>query len=537
MAYTPAPETQTYNSHKLPVTYSFSPRLGAASSWLTTQSGMPDGYLMNLIPRKDVINGQELSYVETRPPVLGSTVNTAVGIVRGCYVWEKSSSAIYYYAVFGNKVYTSTNATTWTAVTTLNTSTNPVGFTEFINDTNTKYLILVDGEDGYVFTSNAAGTLITDGDFPTPHLPFPVFIDGYLFLAKADTGDIYNSDLNDPTAWTAGSFISSELYPDDVKAIVKINNYLVAVGSIGCEYFYDAANATASPLQRDPGLSLPFGTPAPFSIASNKNTLMFFANNSDGDISLKYVENTKSTDISCEWLIDAINYYITLTSANLDAIRCYFVRINGELGYVVAFDSGAGTCGPAFMYLLNAKTWVRLSGGGSDDLWPATYAASGTSTDPVTFLCGKPPGSTTTGWFGKFGISTLNSSLYENVAGDDLLATGASTAFKCTVQTPSLDFDTLNRKSMHRLGVDAAFVPNDVATTVDFEVSVTDDDYQTYSTARTISYAFNSDDTGFQFPFLTQLGMFRRRAINVSWESLCFTKLRKIETDINKGQQ
>jgi len=104
-----------------------------------------------------------------------------------------------------------------------------------------------------------AGTEITSADFPTPHCPFPVFMDGYLFVAKSGTQDIYNSNLDDPALWTAGDYISAEMYPDKIVALSKNNNYIYALGSNSIEYFYDAAVATGSPLGRHDSAVQQFG--------------------------------------------------------------------------------------------------------------------------------------------------------------------------------------------------------------------------------------------------------------------------------------
>lgn len=223
MAYTSAPETQTYSSQRISLCHT----IENTTTFGTNIGSYTDAGMVNLIP---IVQGSGEDKAEvplTRPGLYGvSVTNTANMDARGVYVWDKTSSLTYYYACCGNQIFTSTDGTTWTSVVTwTNSLTSPIGFTEFIDSTtNTKKLIVVDGREGYIFTDNTAGTKITDADFPSPHLPFPVFLDGYLFLAKADTGDIYNSDLNDPASWTAGNFISSELYPDDVQAIVKINN-------------------------------------------------------------------------------------------------------------------------------------------------------------------------------------------------------------------------------------------------------------------------------------------------------------------------
>jgi hypothetical protein len=71
-------------------------------------------------------------------------------------------------------------------------------------------------------------------------------------------------------------------------------------------------------------------------------------------------------------------------------------------------------------------------------------------------------------------------------------------------------------------------VPDD--TLVDTAVSIkwSDDDYKTWSTARTLTF------TG-DLPAITQLGQFRRRAFRITYSLPHLFRLEAMEMDINKG--
>jgi hypothetical protein len=535
VAYTSAPEKQTYSTEKIPAVCGINIRNEAnVYGSLTIDSGM-----INLIPQKERdSSGKEVLVATTRQPLKGWRIAAATEVARGCYVWEKSTGTIYYFAVCGTKVYTSTDMSTWTAVTTLLTSaTSPVGFTEFIDSTNVKKLVLVDGVEGYVFTDNTAGTKITDGQFPTPHLPFPVFLDGYLFLAKKDTGDIYNSDLDDPSAWTAGAFISSELYPDDLTAIVKINNELLAIGKLGCEFFYDAANATASPLARHEGANLPFGCPVPTSIAVNKNTAIFLGNSSDGEMCFKVIENYKAQELPATWLIQMVNTFFRGSSISPSTIRGYFIRQAGELLYVFKFDGTAPTS-KAFAYSFSTGLWVQFTVNGTSGGWWGTASSPATTSDLVTFIVGNMSATGSHPFFAKFGFSATGTASFNNYAIDQFLTAGYSFPINTMVRTPILDFGTLNNKTMSRFGIVATL---NTYTNVDTLVYVqySDDDYTTWSTAQTLELASTT-----KFPFVTQLGLFRQRSFvvtagqdGVGSANKPFVKYKFFEVDINKGQQ
>jgi hypothetical protein len=524
MAFTTAPALSTYETTKLPPVYDLDIPLGTA---------FPYAGLTNIIPLKDIHSDK--IYGQTRYCISSKWVSSSSHdqYCRGMYVWEKSNGVVYYFVVIHeetvntSKVYSSTNGTSWSAVNTLTTdATTPVRFTEFIDSTNIKKLVMVDGLEGYVFTSNAAGTKITDVDFPSPHVPFPVFLDGYLFLAKADTADIYNSDLNDPAVWTAGSFISAEMYPDNIQALVKINNYLVAIGAQSCEYFYDAANATASPLARLEGASAGFGTLFPNSIASSKDKIVMLANNNDGESCFKYIEGTRSQDIPCP--------FIQLWSSTSNALACRgsFIRQYGSLFYCFTFDGLSQAVPNSFMYALETQYWIKSSiyNGG---VLPAFFTNEATSSAPTTFLAGHIYG--TSSFNVLFG--TLNPlSKYASPKSMDSF-TGDSTDLKAipqTIRTPSIDFGTVNRKFMYRFGIEfLSIIYNTTSSTEGFTVNIYDTG-QTGPDSVTFSTYIYKD---YSFPFVTQLGTFRQRAFEVTTTSSYPVRYNGFEVDINKGQQ
>jgi hypothetical protein len=521
MAYTSAPEKQTNATERTSLVHDIDIIPG-----FTDLSFATSGMTNILAFRK----GEEL-YGETRDTISGNTVLAGgTCICRGMYVWEKTAGTVYYYVVTtdgtNSRVYTSTTGLngSWSNVTTLtNNATTPVRFTEFIDSTNVKKLVLVDGLEGYVFTTNAAGTKIVDADFPTPHVPFPVFIDGYLFLAKAGTGDIYNSDLNDPALWTAGSFISSELYPDDVVALVKVNNYLLAIGKEGSEFFYDAANATASPLAREQGASLPFGTVFPNSIASNKDTVVLLAQNNDGSSVFKVIEGFKHADFPAPVILRVLSTQLSQSQISASSLRAYFIRQNGELFYVL--NSSGTSIIPSITNTLVAnlkeKQWVNFAFGGTTNDFPAMVSAPSTSGSMNTYVAGQYYGVV---FFGK---------LIPNADYDTLDNGSVVWSIQQRIKVPPNNYGTLNRKFMSRLAIN--YQRN--VETFPIKVQYSDDMMQTFSTQRDlIGYTTGSTAVDGGFPFLTQLGSFRQRGFSIYVAS---TKVRwlYLEVDINKGQQ
>jgi hypothetical protein len=530
MAYTSAPEKDTYGTQRITSVYPIDMRVGVSPGNCTTRV---DAGMVNLLPRKikEQKDSDPILHAESRLPICAGQVAATSDPVRGCYVWEKSAGNVYYFVVINTSVYTSTTglAGSWTAVNTLLTSaSSPVGFTEFINASNVKSLVLVDGVEGYVYTSNAAGTKITDVDFPTPHVPNPIFLDGYLFLAKANTADLYNSDLNDPAAWTNGSYISSELYPDDITGLVKINNYLVAIGRTGTEFFYDAANASGSPLARYDGGVLPFGTSISTSLASTENMAIFIANNNDGEAVIKVIEDFKHKEIDAAWMMPYLNLALN-NGASAANIRGYMMRQNGDLLYVLRIPGASNTNDAGngvFAYSFDAQQWFEFSCGSDGQMFNVMATHNGTSGNIATFVAGNY----FTGgvaYFGSMGPSTLSTSYFTSY-GQDYFNGGTTTLpYQIEIRTVPMDFGTMNLKFMSRFAVGQTV--NNTSATPSMTLYWSDGDY-TFNNSSPLNAAYD-------FPFVTQLGSFRRRAFKLVANAAYSFRIKFFEVDINKGQQ
>jgi hypothetical protein len=540
MTFSNTPMISTYSSQRIPAFYPISRRTASSAVFSELDEGT-----INLFPGKDS-NTQE-PYMESRPALAVTEVVNAAAVGRGHYVWEKSTGSIYYFMVAGTGVYTSTDGKTWTLVVTLLTNVlTPVGFVEHIDGTNTKKLVLVDGVEGYVFTSNAAGTKIVSANFPTPHVPNPIYMDGYIFLAKDNTGDIYNSNLNNPALWTAGDFISSELYPDNVKALVKVNNYLLVIGTEGCEFFYDAANPTASPLARHEG-SIPFGTQVASSVASSKNTVMFLANNNDGEQIFKYIDGFRAKDIKASFLLQYLNVLLATDAAYTSAyIRGYFLRQYGSLIYCINLNVTGTTKSWAYSFEFDCWTELRtgptgvFSPSSPQYSFPVCFATGGSCENFTNFVSGTMfNGTNNTPFFGTTGLSRFSGTTngfnnfyvdeYRNRnGGANTLISSASIPIH--IRTRINDFGTLNLKTCSRFGIIASI--EDPSATATALVSWTDDSFNSFSTAVSLPIT-----PGMDFPFSTQAGKFRQRAWKIVYGASYSIVFKGFEMDINKASQ
>ena len=159
-------------------------------------------------------------------------------------------------------------------VLNLTTDTRKVGFVLGNSSSIGDYLFLTDGVSAFVIENDySVNEIIGTDSPPSPHLASPVFLDGYIFLAV--DSDIYNCNLDDPYTWDAASFISSESFPDPIRALARQNNQIVAFNALSIEFFYDAANASGSPLNKNDSAVIQVGCFAPNCIFQGERYCFF----------------------------------------------------------------------------------------------------------------------------------------------------------------------------------------------------------------------------------------------------------------------
>ena len=486
MAFTKNPVSATYDTKRFDFAIAPQQRSGATP--------LKDARLLNMMiePLVAMTDTNKRLFVKSRPGLSSAyTVNT--GIARGIYYWVVSGVG-YAITVCADKVYTN-----GTLLTTLTTTTGEVGFTEFVSSVGVVTLVMVDGTKGYVFTSPVvAPTAIVDADFPTPHIPMPIFMDGYLFLAKPNTQDIYNSNLDDPSLWTAGDYISAELYPDNIVAISKNNNYIYAIGGGSVEYFYDAATAVGSPLARHDSAAQQFGTLAPASVANTDNSVVLVGETGNGGHTVWTISGFKEKEIGTA----AIKGILLTEGSALATAVAHCIRVSGQKLYILTLTSRT------LVYSFDTETWSEWASG-----------STGTSAFIGSHATDGPNGAA-------FLLNRQGTTVYSV---SEAYFTDAGAAFLCQITTPKYDFESFNKKFMSRLAL-IGDVPDPTGTDNSVIVQWSDDDYVTWSPSRTLS--FNYD-----FPVMRQLGEFRRRAFRFSYPLPHLLRLEGFEVDYNKGSQ
>lgn len=482
MAFTKTPANSTYQTKQLELVKELDSR-GTSTA--------KDGYILNgyAETKQNKTTKEEMLSLFKRAGC--SSIITAVGTndIRGMFHWYGENRL---FVAIDNAIYVY-NATTYALVTTLaaafGTTSGEVGFEEFMYSTGTVKVIATDGTTINIIDNVNTVTVVVGNPV---HFPCPVTIDGYLFVLKLGTADIYNSANDDPSDWSGLEFISAELRPDKVFRIASLNNYLVAFGQDSLEYFYDAANAAgSSPLSRNDSATKYTGYLGAQAKIGGK--IFFVGYTSDSGPEVFLLEDFKATPIGTEPIRRHLEAYPETLSGAI-------VSFNGHDFYVLSTAQAS--------YALDLKTL----------LWtPWSFKAL-----TRMGITKSTPSYNTATAYGNFFCTDDDNTVYKfnNALGQD-----AGVSFPWAVVTPEEDFDSYNRKACHRLSIHA----DDPGASLLVLVQTADDDFTTWSTGQSI-------DLHQDLPCNYRWGTFRRRAHKLSYTGSLPLRVYKIELDINIGQ-
>ena len=367
------------------------------------------------------------------------------------------------------------------AVSTLGTTSSSTSQSYFVKTFLDTYLFFHNKVTGYLL--NQAGTFVATTTLPTaPYVSGVVYLDNYIFLATT-TNRIYNSAVGDPTTWGALDYITFEQTTDTLVGIAKHLNYLVAFGSVSTQFYYDAANATGSPLAVAGSYTFEVGCATGDSIVSTSNTVLWIGSTKTNSRSVYIMDGVSPIKVSTPQVDKH------LEADSLAQVTAYCYTIDGHTLYILTLHDTQKT----LVFDMNEKmwyTWTQYSIQSSDQPNPGTYQES---------------------YFRPAFFTTLNNVAYTL---DDDTATlyyfdsniyqDNTQSIYCRTVTDIMDNGTTKRKFYGRLEIIGDKVPGTM------QIRHTGDDYNTWSNYRSVDLNASRSEI-----YLS--GADRRRA----WEFLC----------------
>jgi len=247
---------------------------------------------------------------QSRPPAANATG-------RGVTFWRGNL-----YSIFADKLYKDGVV----QAGTVNTTNGVYRFGSCLGAT--PKLQLGDGVEAYNFDTAGGLVNITDADFPASFVKGWAYLDGTTYV-MVPSAHILGSDINDPVNWDSLNDILAQIEPDQGRALNKQLVYVVAFKEWTTEIFYDAGNATGSPLGRVEGAKAEWGCLSADSVQEIDGALIWLGQTRYGSPEVIFLDKLKAESVSTK-AIERL-----LEQADLDTIYSWTIKLDGHRFYVL----------------------------------------------------------------------------------------------------------------------------------------------------------------------------------------------------------
>jgi hypothetical protein len=191
-----------------------------------------------------------------------TVVTCGAGPIRGMHIMGGLL-----YVVSGQRLYSVTS--TWVAT---DVGGNITGTGVVSMDDNGSELVIVNGTNGYLYSTTIGFVLISDADFNAANTV--AFFDQRFVYDEAGTNRFFISASLDGLSYDSSQIASAESRPDNVVAVVLNSQVLYVFGERSIETWQDVGAANF-PFERVPGGVVERGIAAALATAKEDNTIFF----------------------------------------------------------------------------------------------------------------------------------------------------------------------------------------------------------------------------------------------------------------------
>lgn len=327
--------------------------------------------------------------------------------------------------------------------------------------------------------------LITDVNFPTNFVAGTATLDGTTYVMDIK-GQIFGSNINDPTTWSALNVIQANSDPDPPVGLAKYLTYVIAFKQWTTNIFYDAANQPpGSPLAPVTGALIPYGCLANTTIQELDGQLFWVTSGKNVTPQIGSINNLQFSIISTPQ-VDRL----LLSGGSANEFYSWTLKTGGHKFYGLT------------NYIQNYTMVYDLD----QQLWQIWTDATGTLVFPTVLTTSQ---TLTAYQQAQLGLGLFNGIIYSIqpdylLAVDTIDAAGHTTAPIVDIYTPSFDGNTRRRKVMHEM-----FFTGDKSAGSILQARFNDSDYQSDKWSN-----FRLVDMSAIRPTLDNNGTFSRRAYN-----------------------
>ncbi len=442
-----------------------------------------NGYMETVGPQK---------YKIYKRPGLGGQVivnNNAAGM--GLFHWNGNV-----YSIFGGILYKNGAQ----VATGLDTTGGVYQFSSIMGAT--PKMVMNNGAQGYAYDDTAglsANLHSLSPSYPQYTVKGWAYLDGAQYVLQHFFGTsitpavIWGSAINSVTNsgdWDPLDFITAQVEPDSGVCMAKQLVYVVALKEWSTEFFFDAGNATGSPLQSIPGSKSAFGCASQDSVQSIEDVLFWLSTNRSASKQIVMMERLAPRVVSTKAIERLLN------DINTSLIYSWQIKLNGHSFYVITFVNSNLT----LAYDMKENMWSQWTdtNGNYLPICASTYDSSGH----------------------RVLQHATNGSLYYM---DSVYLDDSGTVITVSIYTPGFDAGTNRRKQLNFLEIIGDQQPGSYLT-----VQVSDDDYQTWSSPRRV-------DMSQKRMFLTNCGTFVRRAFLIQHAQNTVFRIEALEPQFDIG--
>lgn len=349
-----------------------------------------------------------------------------------------------------------------------------------------EFLVLKDTVGMYLFTGNTLEK-VTDANYPQVTVPGVANLDETVYVMDA-SGLIYGSAIGNPRVWPGWNYIGADYESDPGVALTRHKDYVVAFGTFTTQLFINSG-ANFGPLLRPvKNANITIGCAFSNSVISINDRLYWIGRGKQ----LKARRLYRLTGTRAEELPDSVMERL-FNDPNVTDITASVWKQDGHQ-FLTLHLSGVGL---AYAFDVDTQLWYRIDWNGLG--WP--------------FF--KPVTSGTIDYYSRTDLNRIyspNSSTWLD----------GGSAMSVDIYTNKIDGGNNRFKFINRM----TLIGDRSNATIDVKWS--DDDYQTWSAAKTLNLALSR-------PSIRPHGRFRRRAYWYHYTANAFLRLEAMEFEGQSG--
>lgn len=416
-----------------------------------------------------------------------SQPSSGAGLGQGAYNWLGDVYTIFNGHLYKNGV---------DKGGTINTTNGVYRFAAMMPSTTDSTLVakLVFGNGQFAYCYDDAGGLADfTGNLQPDAVPFYkgwAFLDDTLYVS-APFANIWGSDVNDVLTWPADNVIVARIEPTQGVALAKQLVHVIAFKEDSTEVFYDAGNATGSPLARIPGSKVNWGCASADSIREMDGALYWVSTNRSASRQVMKMDNLKAEKISTP-AIERL-----LGDADLTNVYSWTLKLEGHSWYAITMVNNNLT----LVYDQSTGLWAQWTDKDGNYL-PIVDSTFKNSTAQTLLQ------HATDGY-----LYTVSSNNFVDSDGSITL----------DIYTPNYDAGTARDKTLRAMYFDTSQYDGSI-----LQVRRSDNDYQTWSQFKEVRLDQPK-------PFLTDEGVFKRRAYHLRHTSATRFRIKAIDLQMDIG--